>query len=144
MTAEEAYEHASDEIRAALEAAENGDGRGMAELYRQGVSTNGIATIAGWNANRVAQQLRNEGVEIRPGGRPRKVAELFPSEASRQTLHNQYAPKIEPRYSCGHKRIPSYPQCRVCDCCQCTPRKQSPVRRYSGGWLCRCGKVIEP
>lgn len=106
--------------------------------YENGASLHELARDEGVATRTLRKLFVDEGVEIRSHGRPNL------QQGHRGPSTNHPLPHhVEPRYSCGHKRTPSM-QCRICDSCQCTPKHRRPVRRYSGGWLCRCGKVIEP
>lgn len=53
-------------------------------------------------------------------------------------------PPLEPRYSCGHKRLYGTATCLLCSQCRCSPGKRRPVRRYWGAWLdLTCDKLME-
>lgn len=106
----------------------------MAELYEQGATVNDIANVSGHSTSTVSVKLRDAGVEMRSGGRPR-LGES--PHVQPQVSH------IEPRYSCGHKKLRAS-TCTICETCQCPPRKRILVRSYGGLWLDRmCGKLTE-
>lgn len=72
MNERHAHRQPSEDMQRAIEAAERGDGRGYAKLYLAGLSTNEIAKVAPVSSVSVWRQLKDEGIAIRPGGRPKK------------------------------------------------------------------------
>ena len=121
----------------------------MADLYKAGLSTSDIAALSGHSNSTVSVRLNRLGVAMRPGGRSKAAPPEPPRSANPMQGHRgpklpDDLPPIEPRYSCGHKRAEGAMQCRICDRCSCPPKKRKRVRKYSGLWLCRCGRQIEP
>lgn len=114
-----------------------------AQLYTNGASLKATAAEMELNHKTVRKLILDAGAEIRSTGRPPGAKNFGHERRGPQGASGYYEPKIEPRYSCGHKRLTKAPRCSECEHCACSPKRRRLERKYFGRWYCRCGKPIE-